>query len=522
MIRKDKQWNKTTLSDYFNSSRRQSEEGNGFNSMVNPNLSQFNIDVKGLKNSYRDIPMTDQEDKKSYILDIDMMYGKEIESKIPSIGRQERECIKQIIIDVMDISMNEYSMHYVLHSENEFMTPFKDLKKRIKKEFFKFYKTSCESIPFKLWNEIITEHCTVLSTFLPSWIMKDLHKHKFYFVKKYIKNRIKFHLKNYTKLSKKLKKEGEKGSMILMSANTDGQDRTVVSKEKYLETSVAEYLNTPFYDYFVSWFTIRLTVEDQFPLLVHIKENEVDIMNVYNQSFRTNAKFEGESKSKNDRIEKYKDPRGFPLKLSSNEVALYSFDEEITVHLLNKFTTEKEKVLEKKELQRMRADGGFNLSYSVDPDSCEDEIPFDFETERVRYSNTEKRTSNFNPFSSFNWVQSNKESDVDMEEEAKDEVNEIENINRPSLGNISALFKSHVGEPTSENDELNNKNEGFDSVSAFEDVPSLQGQRLERTSNISWKSILPTNSMLRFSDFENMDEDVEMDGMPERLSFKRN
>ena len=351
MIRKDKQWNKTTLSDYFNSSRRQSEEGNGFNSMVNPNLSQFNIDVKGLKNSYRDIPMSDQEDKKSYILDIDMMYGKEIESKIPSIGRQERECIKQIIIDVMDISMNEYSMHYVLHSENEFMTPFKDLKKRIEKEFFKFYKTSCESIPFKLWNEIITEHCTVLSTFLPSWIMKDLHKHKFYFVKKYIKNRIKFHLKNYTKLSKKLKKEGEKGSMILMSANTDGQDRTVVSKEKYLETSVAEYLNTPFYDYFVSWFTIRLTVEVQFPLLVHIKENEVDILNVYNQSFRTNAKFEGESKSKNDRIEKYKDPRGFPLKLSSNEAALYSFDEEITVHLLNKFTTEKEKVLEKKELQ---------------------------------------------------------------------------------------------------------------------------------------------------------------------------
>ena len=110
--------------------------------MITPRLSEINMKVDGLKNSFCDVQMTDSESEMNYILDIDMMYGKEYESKIPSIGKQERECIKQTLIDVMDISMNEFSMHYILHSDNEYMAPFRDLKKRIEHELFKFYKTS--------------------------------------------------------------------------------------------------------------------------------------------------------------------------------------------------------------------------------------------------------------------------------------------------------------------------------------------------------------------------------------------
>lgn len=188
----------------------------------------------------------------NYILDIDMMYGKEVESKIPSIGKQERECIKQIIIDVMDISMNEFSMHYILHSDNEYMAPFKDLKKRIVQELFEFYKTSCENVPFKLWSEIIDEHSKVLSDVLPVSILKDLNKHKFNFVRKYTKNRIKVQLKNYSKITKKAKKEEEKGSMILMNAHSQHQEGTVVNKDAYLETTVSDFLDTPFHEYLVS------------------------------------------------------------------------------------------------------------------------------------------------------------------------------------------------------------------------------------------------------------------------------
>lgn len=149
--------NRTSLSDYFNGSLRKSPES-GFNSMVSPSLTKINVNQEETKNSFGDITMADQEDEHNFILDIEMMYGKQSDSQILNIDKQDKECIKQILVDVMDLSMNEYSMHYILHSENEYMTPFRDLKNRLKEELFEFYKSSCESIPFKIWSEIISEH----------------------------------------------------------------------------------------------------------------------------------------------------------------------------------------------------------------------------------------------------------------------------------------------------------------------------------------------------------------------------
>lgn len=166
--------------------------------MVSPSLSGINMNPEELKTSYGDIVMTDQEDEHNFVLDLEMMYGKDVESNIPNIEKQDKECLKQILVDVMDLSMNEYSMHYILHSENEYMTPFTHLKSKIKDEMFKFYKSSCESIPFKLWSEIISDHCQILSTFLPVSLLKELHEHRFNFVKKYTKNRIKVQLKKFT------------------------------------------------------------------------------------------------------------------------------------------------------------------------------------------------------------------------------------------------------------------------------------------------------------------------------------
>lgn len=55
----------------------------------------------------------------------------------------------------------------------------------------------------------------------------------------------------------------------------------------------------------------------------------------------------------------------------------------------------------------------------------------------------------------------------------------------------------------------------------MDESTSLQGLRLDRSSNVSAKPSLPTASLLRFSDLEKMDEDVEMEEIPEALSFKR-
>lgn len=313
--------------------------------------------------------MSDQEDGNSFILDIDVMYGKEQDYQIPNIIKRDKECIKQILIDVMDISMNEYTMHYILHSENEFMTPFVDLKKKISEELLGFYKTSVTKIPFKLWSEVIHEHFEILSNFLPVSILKELNEYRFTFVKKYTKNRIKYQLKKHTEHSKKSKQVQSESSMRVFSTNAGVQDPTVVTEEEYLEMTVGEFLNTPFNDYLVSCLKSNSNKSMILSLMAHIKEHEVDIMTVYNRNYSVNSRFKADMKHRNNTIEKYKKPRGFPLKQKSNEKVLYSMDEEVTLKILEKFKMEKEKETKKKEIERMMEAKPFSTTCSIDPDS---------------------------------------------------------------------------------------------------------------------------------------------------------
>ncbi len=234
-------------------------------------------------------------------------------------------------------------------------------------------------------------------------------------------------------------------------------------------------------------------------------------MKVYNDCFEVNSKFESSSKSKNNRIQRYKDPRGFPLVLPPGEKALYSMDHDITLHLLDKFKAEKENELRQLEKEKKKS-ALEELNNSFDPDSCDDEMPFDFETSRARYSNTEKRTSKFDPLSTRSMVKGDQAVDIDMEmEEAKSETEKVHEENKNNFGSISVLFKSNAEEKPKE------------TLSPFDGNES-EGLRLQRSSNISCKATLPANQMLRFSDLENMDdeyEDFDMNDVPQTLSFKR-
>ena len=244
---------KTSLSDYFTSSVGKAPNRGGYRSMVPPMLSTIKLSPSESKNSYEDIIMTDQDNECNSVLDLEMMYGEELECNIPNIDKQDKECVKQILIDVIDLSLNEYSMHYILHSENEFMSPFQDLKKKVKDELFKFYKLSSESTPFKLWSELIDEHCKVMNTFLPISLQKELYEYRFHFVKKYTKNRVKFQLNEFTeKKDKNNKKRKGSGGVHIMDANSANHDPTIMTEEEWLEMQVADYINTPFHEFLKS------------------------------------------------------------------------------------------------------------------------------------------------------------------------------------------------------------------------------------------------------------------------------
>jgi hypothetical protein len=476
--------------------------------MVSPMLSGINLTHEEMKNSYVDMFMTDQEDESNFVLDLEMMYGDEMDSNIPNLEKQEREAIKQTLVDVMDLSMNEYSMHYILHSENEYMTPFKDLKSKIKNEFFKFYKSSCESMPFKLWSEVIDEHCKILSTFLPVTILKELYEYRINFVEKYTKNRIKAQLKKFSE--KKSKKDTISSSMQVFNTNALTTDSTFLTPEEYLEMTVAEYINTPFHSFLVSILKKKCSESTILSLLAHIKEHEVDIMKIYNDNFEANSKFSSDMEFKNRTIEKYKSMRGFPLKLKPTEKLVYSMEDGISFSILEKIKAEKE-TQETQSQQEHNAGSDFSNSFSVDTDSCDDDMPFGMETEKVRNSNPEKRNSKFTPLCSLTLLKCDSIKDVEMsEEECKSKNSENEEEERPSFGNISEFIKSNM---------TDNKNT-LDSCPFSNANTSLYGN-IEKASNYEPKPSLLTTSMLRFSDLEKMEEDVEMEEIPEKLFFRK-
>jgi len=104
-------------------------------------------------------------------------------------------------------------------------------------------------------------------------------------------------------------------------------------------------------------------------------------------------------------------------------------------------------------------------------------VQFDFGSSLPRYSNTEKRTSKFDPLSSLKLLKSNKGADIDMdmEETNSDTKTEAKNVveeSKNNFGNICSLFKP------------NNKNKESQHMGPFDNCES-EGLRLQRTSNIS-------------------------------------
>lgn len=71
------------------------------------------------------------EDGQHSIIDLDMLYGEELKTNIPPFDRAEKEIFKQILVDLIDISLNEYNMHYICHTDVEMGKPFECIKSKI-------------------------------------------------------------------------------------------------------------------------------------------------------------------------------------------------------------------------------------------------------------------------------------------------------------------------------------------------------------------------------------------------------
>lgn len=80
------------------------------------------------------------EDGQHSIIDLDMLYGEEPKTNIPPFDRGQKEIFKQVLVDLIDISLTEYNMHYICHTDVELGRPFETIKKKISREIKSFYK----------------------------------------------------------------------------------------------------------------------------------------------------------------------------------------------------------------------------------------------------------------------------------------------------------------------------------------------------------------------------------------------
>ena len=505
---------KTSLSDYFTRSVGKSSGSGGIHSMVSPMLSTIKLNPNETKNSNNDIIMIDQEEECNSVIDMEMFYGEEDPNSL-SFDKQDKEAVKQILADIMDISMHEYSMHYVWHSENEYLTPFRDLKSKIKDEILRFYKFT-KNIPYKLWSEIASEHTRVLSNFLPVPLLKEIYDFRFYFAKKYTKHRIKSQLKGYNK-EQKLKKNQKSDQMQVFNTNSGSNDPSILTQTEYLEIVVKDYLNTPFHEFLVSCLKSDKNKNKVLSFMAYVKENELDIINIYNENYEVNRKFTAEVEFKNSTIRKYKEQRGFPLKLADWNRKLYAIEDGITRVQLEEIKTQKQYEKEQKQ-QLKKADQEFTEKFGFESDSLDDTKPSTVDGQHknilkgMRCSNPEKRMKPFGQIWSESLIKSLIQKDVNMDEEAKSDLNEeTKHIDLPKFGKIGHVFenKSKFGKAP------------FDSWSfAQENDSETSMPKLQRNSNCIARSL--TSKMIRFSDLEKIDDDVEMDDINAiSLTFKK-
>ena len=440
--------------------------------------------------------------------EVDSVLGlvyKEIETKLPKFCSKEKDVFWQLLTDVVDLSMNEYSVHFIKHSENDYMAPYTDLSDKIKKELLRFYIKTIKSTPFKLWSEVIDEHWKILSSIFPVALQKELHEQRLSFVKKYTKERVKFQTKRFLEKTIHKKVWNNNSEDNKQYKSTTYCDPTMLTEEEWLEINIAGLKTTSFYEYLTSWVKEQnLNTEI---LLSYIKENEVDMINIFNVNTEINNSFKSNVELKNTEVYRYKNERGFPFKLSQHEAFLYSFDNEISISYIEKIRTEiHPKIKTNKPMLKMTKTVS-RSSWTKDIFDIGEELASELEFSKLEASVTEKRSTTSK--SVFDFINELDQKDVNMEiensgnERSEEQKSEEQRLScmKPIMRNTTFQTKSKL-EPW--------PFQKVDNEFSFGDRRSYIEQA---------RSSLLSSNMLSLIDEDNIDEDVEMIDIPALPKF---
>jgi hypothetical protein len=366
--------NKCSLSDYFPDRKDHSPLfGSMHSHSVSPLLKSNHLIRTPKPEPLRNERVIEFEDGQQSIIDLDLLYGEEPKTDIPGFDRAHKEIFKQILVDLIDLSLNEYNIHYICHSEADLGFPFTSLCKKISEQFKLFYTYSIEKMPFGLWKQVTAEHYQILINSLPLWLKKELIDYRTKFTKKYVRSRIERNLKEFYKKNQHVKPKEECKYQVFSTQASDN-DPTILTEDEYTEIIVSDVMKTPFHDFLHEQLeSINTKKNLVLSFMAYIKSNEPEIISAFNETFYINKEFYKHLTLKNRWIENYKRPRGFPLKLGENERYLFSFDSDITFEQLKKMKVDRDKMENQPKSHVIKRKGDYCSEDSFF-DSCDDEM----------------------------------------------------------------------------------------------------------------------------------------------------
>lgn len=320
------------------------------------------------------------EDGQNTIIDIDLLYGVEPKTKIPGLDRGEKEMLKQILVDMIDISLNEYNMHYIWHTDTKYGHPYTSIHDLLIGQIKDFYEYSIKRIPFDLWTEVIEEHSQILMGVLPLTLQKVLIDLRFKYTKAYTKHKMKTAMSEFNKRKFTLhilrirrhnwhlianlhdlvsttsgsSRKKEDSKVHVFSTEASSNDPTVLTEDEYTEIMISDVLNTPFHEFLNEELEKKFSKNLVLSFMNYMKNTESDVIKAYNRCHGDREDFLKFTGNKNRTIENYKRPRGFPLELDPNCHYLYSLDTEVKYDQLLKMKLDNEKAMMKSQLQPKR------------------------------------------------------------------------------------------------------------------------------------------------------------------------
>jgi len=111
--------------------------------------------------------IVDMGDGHQTLVDIDALYASEAKTGAPDIPRVDKVCLTHALNDFLDMSLHEYSVHYISHTQLPADGPFPEIAREVLESTDNFFKATASQLPYDIWVQVAEGYKMILSSVGP-------------------------------------------------------------------------------------------------------------------------------------------------------------------------------------------------------------------------------------------------------------------------------------------------------------------------------------------------------------------